>query len=427
MKKRILSFLIPAFGLFSLVLGQQAAEPVIALVGGNVIPLDGTPPIENAVVVIRQGRIESIGPASSVSVPSDARTVDASGKWLLPGLMNLHVHLGLKLPGKMAAELANETEAELALRMAKNAERSLYSGVTTIRLPGDEKHADLGLKKAIDRGDFPGPRIHSAGEAVTITAGHGSADAAHTYDGPAELLKATRREIAAGATWIKILISGGIATQGGGLAEALMTPEEIRTVVDAAHRFQRKVTAHSGSPAATLSAIEAGIDCIEHGYFLTPEVLRKMKQEGVWLVPTIVVSQPGTLPFFEKIGSPPWYLERVRTVGREHWKMLQTAIETGVNIALGTDQLPYEPNDGTTATIRETEYYAEAGMTPEQALQAATIQPATLLGVADQVGTLEAGKLADIVGLEANPLEDIKNLRTLSFVMKEGKIYRNEW
>ena len=200
----------------------------------------------------------------------------------------------------MKAELANESEAELALRMAHAARAVLKAGITTIRLPGDSKHADLALDKAIKKGQAIGPRIFSSGESLNITGGHGSKKGVTFHDGPYELVKAARKEISAGAKWIKILISGGIATNGGGIAAPLMTPEEINAVVDAAHRFGAKVTAHSGSPLATSIAIDAGIDSIEHGYFLDRKTLSKMKRHGTWLIPTIVVSQPATEPFFCK-------------------------------------------------------------------------------------------------------------------------------
>ena len=205
-----------------------------------------------------------------------------------------------------------------------------------------------------------------------------------------------------------------------------MTPEEIEAVIDAAHRFGRKVTAHSGSPQATQLAVELGIDCIEHGYFLDRPTLEKMKERGTWLVPTIVVSQPATAPFFEKIGSPEWYLKRRNSVGKEHWKALQTAIELGVNIGLGTDQMPYEPNDGTTATAREAQYYVEAGMTPLQALRSGTIETAKLLDAEEDIGSIEVGKYADILAVPRDPTADIKALRQIQFVMKGGEVYRND-
>lgn len=415
--------------LCSALYGQlYAAESsrMVALVGGSVVDLDGGAPMRDAVILIDGEKIVAIGESDKIDISPNAQRIDVDGAWLIPGMMNMHVHLGLKLPGKMTAELANETEGELTLRMAQSARESLQAGVTTIRLPGDEKHGDLALKKAIDKGQAHGPRIFSAGEALIITGGHGSEHGVEYNDGPYELMKAARREISAGASWVKILISGGIATDGGDISKALMTPEEINAVIDVAHRFGAKVTAHSGSPQATSVAVDAGIDGIEHGYFLDRPTLRKMKKAGTWLVPTIVVSQPATAPFFEKIGSPQWYLDRRDSVGKEHWKALQTAISEGVNIALGTDQLPSEPNDGTTATAREAQYYVDAGMTPLQALRSATIEPARMLGADDETGSLDVGKYADIVALEGDPTKDIKALRNIRFVMKGGKVYRNE-
>ena len=409
-----------------LAISVQSADTTAAtaIVGGTVVDLQGKAPIENAVIIVEGERISAIGEAGSVKIPDGAEQIDAAGAWLIPGLMNMHVHLGLILPGKMAAELANESEAALALRMAANARASLQAGVTTIRLTGDTAHADLALMRAINKGQADGPRIFSSGESLTITAGHGS-KGKRNYDGPDELVKAARTQISAGAKWIKILISGGIATAGGDLDAVLMTPEEIRAVIDAAHRFGVKVTAHSGSPTATSIAVDYGLDCVEHGYFLDRPTLKKMKEHGAWLVPTIVVSQPATEPFFKAIGSPPWYLERRNSAGKAHWKALQMAIEEGVNIALGTDQFPHEPNDGTTATVREAQYYAEAGMTPLQALRSATIEPARLLQAEDEIGSLETGKYADIVAVDSDPTEDIKALRNILLVMKGGKVYRN--
>jgi imidazolonepropionase-like amidohydrolase len=405
--------------------------PMTAIVGATLVDLQGQNPLADAIVLVSGDEIAAIGSPASLQVPVDARIIDLSGLWLIPGMLNMHVHLGLKLPGKMETELANETEAERVLRMAVYAKETLQAGVTTIRSPGNSwppvspGHEDIALRKAIRSGQAHGPRIFSAGEALVITGGHGSSAGRTHEDGPYELAMAARREISSGADWIKIMISGGIATEGGGIHGALMTPEEIAAVIDAAHRFGARVAAHSGSPAATEVAVNAGIDSIEHGYFLDREVLRKMKDQGTWLVPTIVVSQPGTRPFFEKIGSPDWYLDRLDSVGKQHWKALQMAIEVGVNIALGTDQMPSEPNDGTTATAREAQYYVEAGMSPLEALRSATIEPATMLGADHKIGSLEVGKYADIVAVRGDPTKDIKALRHIGFVMKGGRVYRN--
>lgn len=383
--------ILTAFGSIFLAGASTSAEPrVTALVGGTVVNLDGDPPLENAVILVEDERITAIGSVGDIVVPRQAAIIDTTGTWLIPGLMNMHVHLGLVLPGKMAEELADETEGELTLRMAKAARETLDAGVTTIRTLDANDNRDLAVKAAIDSGQIPGPRLFSAA-----------------------------------SSWRKIQISGGISDEQGAIAEPWMSPEEMRSAVEDATRAGANVAAHSGSPRATISAINAGVKSIEHGYFLDRPTFLEMKRQGTWFVPTIVVSQPATQAFFERIGSPDWYLERRNSVGKSHWQALRTAIEVGVNIALGSDQMPAEPTDGTTATAREAQYYVEAGMTPLQALRAATIEPARMLGTESDIGSLEIGKYADIVALAADPTKDITALRTILLVMKGGDIYRD--
>ncbi len=399
-----------------------AQAPMTALVGGTVVATEGGESIPNATVLISGDRIVKVGPAGSVSIPAGTRTIAMNGKWLIPGLMNMHVHLGLKLPGAAGDALVNETDTEEVLRMAGNARESLLSGVTTLRLVGEDHKTDFALRSAIERGEVIGPRIKTAGEVIVPTGGHGSLEA----DGPYGFAHVVREQIKSGADWIKIAISGGISDSHGAISAAPMTDEEMSTLIEVAHRNGIKVTAHNGSNEAARQALRFGIDGFEHGYHLNVAVLKDMKAKGVWLVPTIVVTQPGALEFYHKIGSPPWYLERVRVTGADHWAMLQNAIRMGVKIALGTDQFPFEPNDGTTATIAEAELYVKAGMTPLQALQAATVQAAAMLDMGTDLGSISPGKFADIDALGADPLADIHALRTLSFVMKGGVVYRDD-
>lgn len=406
---------------------QAASGPVTALVGGTVVDLETGRSIPDSVVLIEGERITAVGSGAGVAVPAGARVIRTDGRWLLPGLMDMHVHLGLVLPGAQGAELEHETDGALALRMARNAAASLQAGTTTVRLTGEQNHVDFAVKASIDRGEIPGPRIFSAGEPLIPTGGHGAEFLANGVDGPAEVTKFTRRQIQAGASWIKLMISKGLADTKGDIAAADMTVEEMRAAVSIAHSHGVKVTAHTGSPVATLQALEAGVDCFEHGYYLDEKVFREIRKGERWYVPTIVVSQAGALEFFAKIGSPPWYLERAKSVGVAHWRALQTAIRTGVNIAMGTDQFPYEPNEGTVAAVRETELYVDAGMTPLAALRAAMVSPARMLGVERDLGGLAPGKYADIIAVSADPLIDIHALRTLGFVMKGGVVVRNDW
>jgi imidazolonepropionase-like amidohydrolase len=398
------------------------ASSVTALVGGTVVAVDGGQEIGNATVVIDGERITAVGPAGTTNIPAGARVIPMTGKWLIPGLMNMHVHLGLKLPGAAGDSLAMETDTEEVLRMAGNARLSLLSGVTTLRLVGEDHGTDFALRRAIDSGEVTGPRIKTAGEVIVPTGGHGSLEG----DGPYGFAHLVREQIKSGADWIKIAISGGISDSHGSISAAPMTDEEMSTLIEVAHRNGIKVTAHNGSNEAAKQALKFGIDGFEHGYHLNKEILADMKAKGVWLVPTIVVTQPGALEFYHKIGSPPWYLDRVKITGADHWAMLQNAIHMGVKIALGTDQFPFEPNDGTTATVAEAELYVKAGMTPLQALQSATTQSAKMLDMEAEVGTITAGKFADIDAVDADPLKDIHALRTIDFVMKGGVIVRDD-
>ncbi|MBB5686874.1 amidohydrolase family protein [Sphingobium boeckii] len=416
MKKWLLSSAALAASLVSSPLAAQ----VTALTGGTVVDLSGKAAIEDAVILIEGERIKAIGPAASTPVPEGATVVPMDGKWIIPGLMNMHVHLGLNLPG--AGRLYGEKPEAKSLRMLDNAQKSLMSGVTTIRLTGEEGGVDFAVKNAIDGGTFMGPRIHTAGESIVPTGGHGKLEA----DGPYAIAKGVREQIKRGATWIKLGISGGISDERGAIAASPFTDEEMKIAIEVAHRNGVKVTGHTGSPQASEYALKQGIDGFEHGYFFTPEILKEMKAKGTWYVPTIVVSQKGALEFYRKIGSPQWYLERQASVGKIHWQTLKSAVKAGVNIALGSDQYPFEPNEGTTATVREAELYQEAGMTPIQALRAATIEPARMLGIAGEVGELRPNLLADIVAVDADPSKDIAALRTICFVMKGGKIARNE-
>ncbi len=373
-------------------------------------------------MLISGDRIVQVGPADSISLPAGTQTIAMNGKWLIPGLMNMHVHLGLKLPGAAGDSLVDETDTEEVLRMAGNARRSLLSGVTTVRLVGEDHGTDFALRRAIERGEVIGPRIKTAGEVIVPTGGHGSLEA----DGPYGLARAVREQIKQGADWIKIAISGGISDPQGDISAAPMTDEEMSVLIEVAHRNGIRVTAHNGSNEAARQALRFGIDGFEHGYHLKLDVLKDMKAKGVWLVPTIVVTQPGALEFYRKIGSPGWYLERVKSTGADHWEMLQNAIRLGVKIALGTDQFPFEPNDGTTATVAEAELYVKAGMTPLQALQAGTAKAAEMLQMGSDLGSIGIGKLADIDALGADPLKDVHALRTVEFVMKGGVVYRDD-
>jgi imidazolonepropionase-like amidohydrolase len=297
--------------------------------------------------------------------------------------------------------------------------------VTTVRLVGEYAQTDFAVRNAIERGRIEGPRIWTAGAPIICTGGHGHGPAGGLEaDGPDELRKAVRSQLKLGADLIKIMISGGIAGQHETIDTAQLDLDEMRAVTTVAHGWGKKVAAHAGPAAVISDAIDAGIDCIEHGYFLTREVADKMVEHGTWLVPTIVVSR--AREFYDKIGAPEWMVERALAAGERHFAALQTAIAAGVRIAMGTDMLPAEAFEGSNGTVRELEYMVEAGMSPLDTIRAATIRAAELLGVDHELGRPTPGMLADLIAVGRNPAEDISALADVRLVMKGGEIFRRD-
>lgn len=373
------------------------------------------------------GTIRAVGAADDVLAearPDAPAIVDLAGSYLMPGLINMHVHLSLALPGHFGAEVHRSNLAELVLLMADSARRTLRSGVTTVRLVGESRYADFALRKGIERGAVDGPRIFTAGHALCCTGGHGWDADALEADGADGFRRATRQQLRAGADLIKVCVSGGIAGEHEHLDTPQLLDDEMAAVIEIAHAWGRKVTAHAGPAEVIRRAVELGLDCVEHGYELTEDVTKLMARQGVWYVPTIVVSR--CEQFFRDSGVPGWLMERALGAGPRHWESLQHALRNGVPIALGSDMPPHAPYDETTATVRELEFMVEAGMPVAEALKSATVRPAEWLGAADRVGTIEAGKRADLIGLHADPTRDVSALRGLHLVMKDGVVYRDD-
>jgi imidazolonepropionase-like amidohydrolase len=218
------------------------------------------------------------------------------------------------------------------------------------------------------------------------------------------------------------MISGGIAGEHEGIDTPQLKTDELRAAIEVAHDWGRKVTAHAGPARVISEGLECGLDCIEHGYQLTDEVIRSMVERGTTLVPTILVTR--CEQYYRDVGAPDWLIDRALAVGGDHWRALESAIHHGVSIAVGTDMLPAEPQDGTTATVRELEHYREAGMSPRQVLASATTIPAAWLGIAERLGTITEGKAADLIAVRGNPMEDVSALRRLDLVVAAGRIIR---
>jgi imidazolonepropionase-like amidohydrolase len=399
---------------------------ITALVNCTLVDGTGAEPLEGAAIVVEGERIVACGPAASVLPASPDRTLDLQGMTAFPGLVNLHVHYGLVLPGAQQARYRDETEAGLALRMAQNAREALDAGITTTRSVGERNGVDFALRAAVEAGRVRGPRIFTGGHALAITGGHGARllGPAIEADGPYEFRKAARSQLEKGADHIKIMISGGISGEFESIASSQMARDEMEAVVEVTHNAGKRVCAHSGGAPAMLQAIEAGVDCLEHGYFLTDEVAALMVERGTFLVPTICVSRAED--YKRRIGASEWEIRKGAEANAAHWAAFQTAIRHGVRIGMGTDMLPGEENEGTVATYREMEFMNEAGMSPMDVLVAATRTSAEIVNACDRLGTLEAGKLADVVACDGNPAVNTRDLRQTRFVMKGGQIVRHD-
>jgi len=374
------------------------------------------------ILVDADGVIAAIG-ASGTLDADDAPVIDLAGRVLSPGLINMHVHLGLALPGTAGAEIASKGDPDMLLVMADSARRTLHAGVTTARLVGESRYLDFALRRGIDAGIVAGPRLYTAGHALCCTGGHGWESDALEGDGADDLRRLTRLQIRHGADLIKVCISGGIAGEHEQIDTPQLTDDEMAAVIQTAHDWGRKVTAHVGPSETLRRAIELGLDCVEHGYELTREVTDLMSERGVWYVPTITVSR--CEEFFDAQGVPVWMKERALGAGPRHWESLENAIASGVRIAMGTDMPPAADFDGTTATVREMEFMVQAGMTPLEVMRSATSYAAELLG-ADGLGVVEVGAQADFIVTDADPTADVAALRGIDWVMQGGRLQRDD-
>jgi imidazolonepropionase-like amidohydrolase len=393
----------------------------------TVIPCDGRPPIPDAAVLLDDAHIQAVDRRAAlaplIDQATDLQVRDLAGRWLMPGLMDMHVHLSLALPGpaSMAAQL--ESDIALTLRAYRNALDALNAGVTFLRMVGDARHVDLELKKAINNGVIAGPRLFCAGRAVIVTGGHGFGRGTLEADGADGFRAAVRAQLRAGADVIKLCITGGIAGEHEQIRDSQATYAEMEAACDAAHNAGRRITAHAGSAKAISDGIKAGLDCIEHGYFLDQPTVEQMEKRGVYLVPTLSVSRAED--YMRRIGCPQWMIDKSLRAGEDHMRSFQMALEAGVKIAMGTDMLPADPYDGTLAVYREIEWMVQGGMRPIDALRAATLSAAELCGVDDRLGSIAPGKLADLVAMPADPLDDIRALRSIDFVVKDGGVVRD--
>ncbi|GAA2043037.1 amidohydrolase family protein [Polymorphospora rubra] len=397
------------------------------VVDGRIV--DGVGPLPDAAVWVRGDRIAAVGPRDEVLAQAGEQggftRVDLDGAYVTPGLTNMHTHLSLSLPGSGGDGVKGMNPHELALYMADGARRTLLCGVTTVRCVAEKDHADFALRRAIAAGRVVGPRIFTAGRALVCTGGHGheSGDTMEC-DGADGFRRGVRSQVKAGADLIKVMISGGIAGEHESIHTRQLFTDELRAVIDTAHAWGRRVTAHAGPAPVIAEAVELGLDCVEHGYQLTPEVVARMAERGTALVPTLLVTR--CKEFFDELGVPEWMQCRSLGAGPRHLESFAMALDAGVEVLLGSDMPPFWHFEGTNASVRELEYMSEGGIGPARALYAGTLGPIRWLGAEADLGTVETGKYADLVAMDADPTAETSAFRGIRWVMKGGRVVRDD-
>jgi len=416
------------------VVAAQAQAPVTVIRAGRLIDGVSATPRLDQVIVIRGNRIESVGDSVSAKIPAGARVLDLSQTTVLPGLIDAHTHIFLQgeIPaeGGYDAQLLKHGLAFRAARATVAARRALEQGFTTIRDVETEGagYGDVGIKQAIDAGYIPGPRMFVVTRAISTTGGYPLEDYApeielpkgvQIVDGPVEARKAAREQLDHGADWIKVYMThrSWLDKQGNLVSQPTLTLEEIRAIVDETHGWGKKVACHAYNGVGLRRALDGACDSIEHGLELDDAAIAQMVRQGTWLCPTMSVYYHEWAP----AGTPAGERDRKRVA--VHGPSLQKARKAGVKIAFGTDVggFPW-----TEPIAQEFPRLIEFGMTPMAAIQAATSRAAEMLGMSGQLGTVAPGAYADIVAVSGDPLKDVKVLEGVFFVMKDGKVYRDE-
>jgi imidazolonepropionase-like amidohydrolase len=420
------------FCLSALPLFSQEATPkpkTVALKAAHLVDVKAGRVLDQQVVVITGDRIEMVGPAASVGVPPDATVIDLGSATLLPGLIDCHVHLTSDPENSGLKSLGISVPRE-ALTGAKNARLTLEAGFTTVRNVGATGYADVALRDSINAGEIPGPRMLVSGPALGSTGGHCdenrlAPEFAHREEGVADGVPAvtakTREVIKYGADLIKFCASGGVFSKGDLPGTEQYSPTEMSALVAEARRQGRKVAAHAHGTQAIIDAASAGVDSIEHGSLIDHEGVRVMKEHGTFLVADIynddfILGQGKAYGFTDEL------IQKERMVGQRQRDGFRKAVEGGVKIAFGTDAGVYPHGWNAKQFAFEVKY----GLSPTQAIQSATTNAADLLGWSDRVGSLGAGKFADLIAVEGNPLSDVTTLEHIKFVMKGGQIIKNE-
>jgi len=414
------STLLLAASLLSFSSPLQAQNATVG--GSRLLDVETGRLVPDAVVRIENGVIVSAGPRR----PGETVTHDLGDATLVPGLADVHVHLAMRAETGPYDELI-ETTARAAVEGVANARKTLEAGFTTVRDLGSRDLADVALRDAIAAGSIPGPRMLVSVVSLSATGGHADKNElppdvalqrlSGVADGAEEIRRAVRRNVKYGADWIKVLATGGVTTPRSDPSAADYSDEELRAAVAAAREKGRDVAAHAHGTEGILRAVRAGVRSVEHASLLTDEAIAVVKASGVFLVPN-----PYTSRYILERGAASGFTEEELGKSRRvvQWKMesLKKAIRAGISIAYGTDS----GVQGHGLNARQFAILVEAGMTPLQAIQTATLVAARLLRMEPRIGKLAAGFFGDVVAVRGNPLEDVKALESPLFVMKEGRV-----
>jgi len=383
--------------------------------------------LEHQQILVEDDRIVAVQPL--MDVPG-AVVIDLPSATVLPGLIDVHTHL-TNDPDSLGLASLESSIPRLALRGAKNARVTLEAGFTTVRNVGAQGYSDVALRDAINDGDVTGPRMFVSGPAIGATGGHCDDNLLpfefhHTSDGVADgvagVQQKVREVIKYGADVIKFCATGGVMSKGDDPRAAQYTLEEMKVLVAEAHRLGRKVATHAHGAQGVIWASEAGVDSVEHGMLMDAEAVATLKRNGTYLVPTLFQID-WWLENVEKLNAPDYVVKKMKSVAIEAHRNVKSAFDAGVKIALGTDASIYPHG----MNAHELAVYVRLGMSPIQAIRTATVNAADLLGWSDKVGTIAAGKWADLIAVDGDPTADVTLLQHVRFVMKGGAIYKNEY
>ena len=383
--------------------------------------LDGTgATLERATLIVRGSKITAIGPSREVSIPSGARRIDGRGLTVMPGLIDCHVHLCLGGEPDVVGAVESENPSYTLLKSAWHAKITLEAGFTTVRDVGSRDHSIFALKRAIEAGVMPGPRIVGAGLAVCMIGGH-ARFIGQEVEGVDQVRQAVAAQVAAGAELIKVIASGGVLTPGTAPDQAQMTLEELRAAVVEANKTGKKVAAHAHGASGMTNAIRAGVHSIEHATLMDNESAGLFERHGVYVVPTLSALAT-TAACRRGCGIPDSALDKAKAMTKRHQASFKLAHRRGLLIAMGTDAgTPFNFHGD---NAQELERMVALGMSPMEAVIASTSEAARLIGIQNTVGRIERGKAADLLVIDGNPLKNIELLRDrgrIMGVMQAGK------